>query len=234
MQAVVSRNKTGRKRNAPPRRQLGKTGMAVGSYVEDAASLGVRTMRGLNELRKLINIETKVSNFNGSTLVPTATAVVSCLSQIAQGTDYTSRVGDSIRIQDLTVYASFQVSTLAAQATLVRFLIIRDLDGYGTAPTIADVFDAGLTANNVLAQYNFLNSDRFSVLFDELFMLDVNDTPTGVVSFHTTHQGHVKYLGSTAATTSNGKGSVYAVAVSNQATNKPTYEINSRLRFTDD
>jgi len=233
MQSVVTRNKTGRSRNAGRRRQLGKTGMAVGSYVEDAASLGSRTLRGLNELRKLINIETKVCNFNGSTTIPTATAVVSCLSRLAQGTDYTSRVGDSIRIQNLEVRATFITAT-AATNTIVRFMIIRDLDGYGTTPAIADVFDSGLTANNVLAQYNYLNSDRFSVLLDETFVIAPADQPAVVVTWKTTHQGHVKYLGTAAAAASDGKGSVYAIAVSSEATNVPTYQINSRLKFTDD
>jgi len=73
-----------------------KTSGAVGEYFEDAWSLAKRTATGLNEIRKLINIEEK----NLETLV-SATAfdtngTVYSISTVAQGTDYTQRVGDSI------------------------------------------------------------------------------------------------------------------------------------------
>lgn len=230
---VVMKNKTrsGRSRR-PNRARLGGTGRAVGRYVEDAASLGARTLSGLNQLRRLINVETKVCNTEATTTSFGTTGVVTCISQMAQGSNYTDRVGDSIRVQSIETRIKVFVNA-AATISAARCIIFRDLDNYGTAPNISDVLDAGALGGNVLAQYNWLNRDRFSILYDEMFTLDLVANPGEMIGWKATHEGHVKYLGTTAAAGANGKGSIYILMVSDEATNTPTFRHSTRLTFTD-
>lgn len=230
---VVMKNKTrsGRSRR-PTRARLGNTGHAVGKYVEDAASLGARTLQGLNQLRRLINVETKVANTNAASSTFGTGGSVVCISQIAQGTDYTSRVGDSIRIQGVELRSRITMSATATNS-LVRVVVCRDLDGAGTAPSYTDIFDAGLGATNALAQYNWLNRDRFSILYDEMFSLSLSSDQSLSIGWKAAHEGHVKYRGTTAASASDGKGSIYLVFVSDETVNQPTYQYNARLTFTD-
>lgn len=187
-----------------------------------------RTAYGLNEIRKLINIETKtLDTYNGANISNTGT--VSTISSIAQGLDYTNRVGDSIKMQHIYIGYRWQISTSATK-TFVRTMLVRDLDGYGTIPTVTGILETA----DVLAPKKYLNTDRFSILYDEVETLSsVSETLT-VSRYNTPHEGHIKYLGTTAADASNGKGSMYLVFLSSEATNQPRVDFNARILFTDD
>ncbi len=205
---------------------------SVGKYFGDAWSLAKRTAVGLNEIRKLINIEEKILETVQSSTGFDTTGTVYPISQIAQGLDYTNRVGDSIKMQRIVVrWRIFKAS--AATASLCRIILFRDLDGYGTAPATSDVLQTVGSATAPLTPIDFLNRKRFSIIRDELY--DVNSTGdstyTGV--WDLAHEGHVMYLGTTAAAASNGKGSVYILVVSDEATNVPTIAFSSRIVFTD-
>jgi len=226
-----------KRRGGKPRRNKGKgTGDAVGQYASDAWSLAKRTATGLNEIRKLINIETKFCDTNISSSTQNTTGNAYCISQLAQGLQSTNRVGDSIRIQHIEIRGRVVIST-AATTSLMRVLVVRDLDGYGTAPTPADVLETVGVVGAPLAPEKFQKRERFSILFDELFALQSGSssgTSSAPFYFATSHQGHVLYLGTAAASASDGKGSVYVMAVSDEGTNLPTIAFGSRILFTDD
>jgi len=119
----------------------------------------------------------------------------------------------------------------AVTNTQIRVLMFRDLDGYGTLPTIANV----LQTVDILSPLNFLKKERFSVLYDEIVTLDQGGDSSAVADVHIPHEGHVKYLGTTAAEASDGKGSVYFLILSNQASgNSPFFAHHERVYFTDD
>jgi hypothetical protein len=191
--------------------------------------LAKRTAYGLNEIRKLINIETKISESTGSAAIDT-TSTTSTLSSIAQGLDYTNRIGDSIKLQKIEFKVRWTVGT--GVATFCRVLLVRDLDGYGTKPTMSLV----LNTLSVLSPENYLNKDRFSILYDELECLNQVSTPNSVTTFDMAHEGHIKYLGTTAADASNGKGSLYLMFLTNEAAGAaaPTITYHSRIYYTDD
>lgn len=207
---------------------------AVGQYASDAWSLAKRTAVGLNEIRKLINIETKFLDVVTNAASINTTGGTYCVSQLAQGLTSTTRVGDSLRIQHLELRGRV-VANGSATSSCFRVLMFRDLDGYGTLPTMADVLEYNAVVDAPRSPYKYNKLQRFSILFDELIEIQ---TSTGVSSvpftFSTAHQGHVLYLGTSAAAASNGKGSVYMGFVSDEATNTPTVSFTSRMTFTDD
>lgn len=117
-----------------------------------------------------------------------------------------------------------------ATKTFVRTMLVRDLDGYGTLPTVTGILESA----DVLAPKKYLNTDRFSVLYDEVETLtSVSETAT-VSRYFTPHEGHIKYLGTTAADASNGKGSMYLLFLSSESTNTPRVDFYTRILFTDD
>lgn len=153
------------------------------------------------------------------------------ISTMAQGLDYLSnRVGDSIKLQNIEIRFRVVMATGAAQ-TQGRIIVFRDLDGYGTLPTVADV----LQTASVLSPKNYLKNDRFSILYDELFALSQQGDSNEVGVIHLPHEGHVKYLGTTAAAASNGKGSIYVLIISNESgATVPFFAHHERIYFTDD
>lgn len=210
------------------RRQVKTSGDSVGKYASDAWSLAKRTAYGLNEIRKLINIETKIAEATGTSSIDTAGAVTS-ISLIAQGLDYQNRIGDSIKLQRIEFRVRWTVGT--GTASFIRTLLVRDLDNYGTKPALGDV----LQTVSVLSPKDYLNADRFSILYDELGTLNQSDA-NSVSTFDMAHEGHVKYLGTTAADASSGKGSLYLMFLSSETAgaNAPTVVLHSRLYYTDD
>ncbi len=218
-----SRNKRNTRRNT--------SATAVGEFASDAWSLAKRTAYGLNEIRKLINIETKILPTTGTfSAGMDTTGTVFCLTRIAQGLDYTNRIGDSIKLQRLEFRYRVSMTSTAAR-TFGRVILLRDLDGYGTAPGVTDVLETA----SVLAPKRYLNSERFSILYDELLALSQNGDSCSVGVVDMTHEGHVKYLGTTAAAASDGKGSIYCLIISNETTTTiPSFTYDSRIYFTDD
>jgi len=150
---------------------------------------------------------------------------------MAQGLDYlNNRVGDSIKLQRLEFRFRIAMAATAVQ-TQGRVIYFRDLDGYGTTPTVGDV----LQTVSVLSPKDYLNQDRFSILYDELFALSANGDSTEVGVVDMVHEGHIKYLGTTAAAASNGKGSLYYLIISNETgATVPFFAHHERIYFTDD
>jgi len=216
-------------------RRGASTADSVGQYATDAWSLARRTAYGLNEIRKLINIEEKFCDATGTNVSTSSTGVMNPVSELAQGLTSATRVGDSIRIQHIEVCGRI-LANPDAGSTSVRVMIVRDLDGYGTAPTPADVLESTATAYAPFAPKKFNKRERFSVLFDELFTVQGTDNgiASAVFSYSSPHKGHVLYLGTTAATASDGKGSVYVVLISDEASNPAHVTYFSRITYTDD
>ena len=216
------------KRRGRRGRQPTQGGDSVGKYFGDVWSLAKRTAAGLNEIRKLVNVEEKFLDVSGSQTVSSTGSIVA-LSQIAQGSDYTNRVGDSIKLQRIEFRAKYIMNT-ASTGTILRVIIFRDLFQQGVDPTVTNV----IGGTGALNPKNFLLRDRFSLLYDELCYMSNVGEDGGVIQFSMPHEGHVKYIGTTAATASNGFGSIYMLLLSDEATNVPTFTWHSSIYFTDD
>jgi hypothetical protein len=198
--------------------------------------LAKRTAYGLNEIRKLINIETKFVDTGSSGSVDYSGTML-CVSQLAQGLTSTDRVGDSIKLQTIELRLLLAASATSTN-TIVRVIMFRDLDGAGTAPTPANVLETVGSSHAPLSPYKFNRRDRFGLLFDEVVTLQsvlATGLSSTVIAWKVPHEGHVKYLGTTAASASDGKGSVYLLLVSDlTASNLPTFRSYARLEYTDD
>lgn len=229
--AIIMKNKRTRARSA----QKSKQSDAVGQYASDAWSLAKRTAVGLNEIRKLINIETKFLDVNQVSTAINTTGGMIPISEIAQGLTSANRVGDSIRIQHIEIRGRVNANP-AAGNSLTRVMVVRDLDGYGTAPAPSNVLEVTGSVGAPLSPEKYNQRERFAILYDELVV--TNGTTQGMSSvpftFMSAHSGHILYLGTTAAPASDGKGSLYVVAVSDEATNGTSLAFYSRITFTDD
>lgn len=217
-----------RQRGRPSRNK----GDSVGAYFGDAWSLAKRTASGLNEIRKLINIEEKQLEFSQASVAFDTNGTVFPVSQIVQGLNYTERVGDSLKIQRIEFnYRVFK--NASATNSVVRILLVRDLDCQGATPAVADIIANTASGLAPLSPYKFLNRKRFSILYDNMSVVSTSDLAF-VDRMAMAHEGHILYLGTAANAASQGKGSLFVVAVSDEATNTPTIQFTNRITFTDD
>ncbi len=202
---------------------------SVGKYFGDAWSLAKRTAVGLNEIRKLINIETKIID---TTLSPSSidnSGTIVSLTSVAQGLDYNNRIGDSIKLQRIQIRSKILMNTTST-GSVMRVILFRDLYQNGTAPTFTNLLGGAGTLNPI----NWLLKDRFAILADELLFLSPNGQDGAVSEIDLQHEGHVKYIGTSSSSGSNGFGSVYLAALSDESTNLPQLSFHCRVTFTDD
>jgi hypothetical protein len=197
--------------------------------------LAKRTAVGLNEIRKLINVEHKFVDVN-DTSASTRNGTVTLLSPIAQGDNISEREGDSIKVQSLELYGGVFRDPASTSNEGVRVLIVRDLQNAGAAPTAADILQAVGTAYAPYQAIDFLNGSdlnkRFTIVYDELTFVDTYH-PTQMLSMKTNHDCHVFFRGTGSTVASSGNGTYFLVVVSDAATNSANFYFSSRLRFTD-
>lgn len=205
----------------------------VERYAGDAYDLASRTWKGLNEIRKFINIEEKYSDINSSQS-PDQNGAVTCLSQLAQGTTMNTRVGNSVRCQHFSVRGRVAVNASVTTFSVVRVVVIRDMEGQGTPPVASDIFETVGTSAAPRQPLDWLNRKRFSLLYDTFLTVAPASGCAREFFFTVELAKHVLYRGTTAASASDGEGSIYIVSLSDEATNTPTVSYSSRMTYTDD
>jgi len=216
------------------RSQKSNSQRSVEQYAGDAYSLALRTMKGLNAVRKLINIETKVLDSDTSITTATTTPVVTYLSGIAQGTDLTNRVGDSIKIQHISILGRFAIVPAETTFTIVRYLFFRDNENQGSAPAASDILETVSGTTTVRSPLNYINRKRFSVLVDEYLVLNQTSDLAVPVRYDIPFNKHVNYRGTSSAIGSAGEGAFFSLLVTDEATNAPTCNLYYQFTFTDD
>ena len=230
---VTIKNKRAKRGKQTMRRD--KTKEAVSAYAGDAYDLARRTMRGLNEIRKYINIEEKFLDTSVA-LTPDQSGSLQCITQLAQGTTMNTRVGNSLKVQRLEIKGRAAVASAVISYSLVRIIVFRDMEGQGTAPAVSDLLETVGSTSAPRQPYDWLNRKRFAILYDMLVPLTAlsGGQSVHVFTYSVDLGKHVLYRGTTAAAASDGEGSIYIACVSDEATNTPSVNASCRITFTDD
>lgn len=210
---------------------------SVGTYVGDAWSLAKRTALGLNEIRKLINVEQKYFDFSNLVFAPTQAGVPLYLCGMGQGDDITQRDGDSVKVQRFRFAAQITRNPASvATGEWVRIIVVRDLQNSGVTVTGADVIAQASSTLATCSPYNVLNGSaynkRFSIVMDEVVYLDANKTCDSIL-FTSNHDCHIYFRGTTANITNAGNGTYHALCFTNVSTTLPSIDMISRIEFTD-
>lgn len=193
---------------------------------------GVNTRRRLAE-KKTIDVDPTTNNV-------TTTPVITLLNGAATGTDFTDRIGRKIIMRSLYVKGVIYPEDDITTESILRCIIVYDMQANGAAPVITDV----LKSSAPLSQLNLNNRDRFKVLYDKHYIIGkTNNTATQAVS-----NGHnlfqfkkfirlrheVLFSGTTAAIGSIQTGSLYFIFLSSTAAgSSPNITWSSRIRFED-
>lgn len=197
-----------------------------GSYLGTAS----KALAVAYAVKKLINVEYKSIN-TASPSDPNTTTVVTNLTAIAQGDDFGQRQGRKIRAKYLSYRGQVFQHPTATNSGL-RLMIIRDNNGSTTQPTVFDLF------NSQAAYFNNLNkigdpqsNSRFSILYDKYIVF----SDVGVTSAHfnmsMSLDHHVFFTGT--AATDEGKGAIYLLTASTEATNDPVLESDAQFKWID-
>lgn len=201
----------------------------------DAWSLAKRTAVGLNEIRKLINVEEKYHQ-RSEAVSPTQAGAVTYLTNIAQGDDINTREGNSLKVQRYLLSGYITRHADSAVVERVRVMVVRDLQNQGATITGADVISDASTAYAPIAHINYINSakqtKRFSYIYDEVFCLDEYH-PNHTFNFVSNHDCHCYYRNTDSAVTAAANGAYFILLFVDTTSNLPSVNFSSRIEFTD-
>jgi hypothetical protein len=141
------------------------------------------------------------------------------LTDMAQGTTDTSRVGDTILAKKLTASVFFTynatntTTNLAASQNLMRFVIFVWKPFFAdVAPTAAKVFTYTSTAYSAMGPLTHDGIDQLVILHDELFALDGFVNPNRIRRFSIPLNRKIQFK---AGSSTNQAGGIYCTFMSN-------------------
>ena len=169
-------------------------------YIADKAYQGFKYLRGL------VNSEMYKNDTNWTaTTLSTSGVIAANACAIAQGDGISGRTGNSILVKSVNANLLFDFGTVDNMVRLMFFIDKQQISD--TTPSVTDILEsASPTA--------FLNKNtvgRFSVLYDQKFVLDSAQHRLQIKKVHLGLQHHVRYNGT--ASTDIQKGSIYMLVI---------------------
>lgn len=203
------------------------------SQVEKHVSLKTLSKKVNKNTRKL---NTKEINFVRAAVdtTPDTTAVIQNVSLTAQGLDDNDRIGRKIHARKIELAGIVEKHT-SANFSSYRIILFRDNLGTTTAPVRGDLFESEDDFfNGKMRTHNEQSFKRFTFLMDKHIIL--NEAFDGNVMARTIHwkkklNFDILYTG--AATTDEGKNSLWIISGSDEATNVPGVDIDVMLTYSD-
>ncbi len=193
--------------------------------------IGQKVYQDVKYLKSLLNVEFQTLNttFPAS---PNTTGQVINLTAIAQGDTAQSRQGNKIRLKYLKVSGVVELHASATRSR-VRMVIVRDNNGSTTIPDITDLYTSlAQFFNNRNKLGTPQSNSRFSILWDKLVLIDSSGKgPMSAVKYSQSLDHHCFFTGG--ATTDEGKGALYLMIASDEATNDPIVTIDSTVKWID-
>lgn len=175
-------------------------------------------------LKGIVNAEKKyfpnTINYNVSN-----TGNIACLNDIAQGSDYFERNGNSILCKYITGKLSMEINA-SATSTVCRVIVFEDLSNQNQTPAVTDV----LSTASPRALTNPLNTDRFNILVDKFFGLSPA-IPNKCIKYYIPINKHIHFAG--AGNASFEKNSIFILYISDEATNTPVLAGYLRTAYYD-
>lgn len=192
---------------------------------------GVYNRRGRQEL--------KVCDVAGANTVTLAAGAVTLLNGIAQGTDFTNRIGRKICMKSLLFRFHIYPNTAAShmQGNTVRLIIFIDLQANAAAAVTTDL----LQTASYDSPLNLNNRDRFKVIVDKSMVQGADYYPAFILTagspvpvsrkWYKKMNQDVINVGTGATIGSIQTGALYCLVISK--VDNQVYDFNSRVRFVD-
>lgn len=167
-----------------------------------------------------------------------------CLtSYIKQGTSFTDRIGNKIRIKSVRVEGTLQAEG-TSKTNMARVMLIYDAQPNGAYPAITDIFNSSsnsTTATKFYSGINMNNKSRFIVLKNAFYPLD--EFGNGInkkINFMVKKPMDVMYKGNNGTIADVATGALYLITVSEDFLGEggasgcvAYYNLHVRIRFHD-
>lgn len=190
-------------------------------------SVGVRALRKVNYLTKVVKPEKKFKDFVSTGFTIGTSPVVYNLCDVTGGSAVNERVGNKLTPRFLFGRFEF-VSSPTPAYVFIRMIVIQDLQQVAAStPAMSDVLQTVDTRSSL----KIANKGRFKILKDKLF--GMNNTTRNFVSFkcNVKLNGVLQYTDSTGTNIQHN--GIYIMFLSSEPTDSPLGSYNLRLSWTD-
>lgn len=199
----------------------------VGPYVAMGVAAIPYILRTLRTLKSFQNTEGKFVDVATSSTISTTMTYLR-LTEIAQGITDQTRIGNKILLKDLSVRLRF-IQNSSATATAIRWVMFVDKECDGALPAAP----LPLAASSTEAMNNMDFSKRFVTIKTGVIDLSINGNREATRKIYQKLNFHCDYDGAGSAVADAKENQIYIGFISSEATNTPTYNIYSRLKFYD-
>ncbi len=196
----------------------------------------------LSDLRKKVNKNSRILNSRETKRIrqafadttPTTTATVQNVSALISGAGAAGRNGDKVHAKSISFQGSY-LKNGASVSTLMRFMIFRDNEGTTTAPTLAEIFDSESDFfDNHQRSVGIQPMKRFTVIWDKMIVMNESfDGQATAGTWKMKKRLNFNILYSGAASTDEGKNSLWLMTISDEATNVPSVVGDIVFEYTD-
>lgn len=175
------------------------------------------------------NAEHKFFDSTVASAVGTGYNILALSQPIIQGVGGGARVGDNITYIDLTMIYRIDIGN--GSNTDVRFIVVLDKQNNGVAPVVGDLLvNTGFTSTYSAQQ---IKEKRFNILWDVVY--NVTSGGVGGITKKVVIPlvQKAEFNDPTNVVGANGKNSMWLFMVSTDNTNKPGFNMDFQIRFTD-
>ncbi len=200
-----------------------------------------RRQSGLKALAKKVNKNTRILNnrerdhvITDLTTPLTTTTDIINLCAIGQGDETNERVGRKVHIESISIRGTV-FKNAASIFSRIRFVVVRDNLGSTTAPVAGDLF--GSVSDMFDNKHQLVNEQalkRFTILWDKFIILNENfdgQVTCKAINFKKKLNHNMLFTG--AASTDEGKNSIWMFSISDEASNTPVVNADCRITYSD-
>ncbi len=189
---------------------------------------GYQLYRDVKHLKKIVNVEYKTIDATIDQAVSSAGNVIP-LTLCAAGDDFNTRDGRRIKVLSISLRLHMLIHASATD-TILRMILFRTKNNQAAVPATTDVLQ---TVSETSFPEAATHQNSFVILNDRMIALtSVNDT---IKTYRLSKQltSHVDYSGTAATEANMGRGGLYLLLITNEATNAPQVEGSTRVKFVD-
>lgn len=192
--------------------------------VVNTAILAAKAYTMAKALKRSNNIEYKIAPYLFDASVTWSGAVASMIP-ISQGLTDSTRVGDSIKLQNLTLR---YLALKGGVDSFLRVMVIRD--DQNKVSSVSDVLETISSANSVISSKNYDKRFQSKILYDKVHNLNSAASTQAKVDIVIPLGYHAQFTGNT---TTVQTGDLKFLAISSVAANTPGLTVNGRITYTD-
>lgn len=158
------------------------------------------------------------------------------LTNLTQGDTNITREGNQITAESIYIKLMFHIAA-AASSSQIRCLLVHDKQSNGAAFATTDLLESVTNIRSLITPRNLDNIKRFQVLYDKIIVLNQNVasaiSTTRFIKIYKKLGINLRYDGNAGDITDLTQSALSLLFISNEATNEPTVDVDSRIRFID-